>query len=171
MTIAQVSKTSKYSNLTQIQEVKQIIFKDISRIFNITLKPFNKITESSNNFDSKEVNKIVNHPIHIIENTGELSPSAFIPFCYFGDWIGVKIDEFEVPVCTGFQATILNDQLCYKIDLNNLAKNSSSKDYKQGFTFYVDTNQDRQINTSTGESEFMIYLDTVGMYHRTYKYV
>ena len=31
---------------------------------------------------------------------------------------GVNIDQFDIPVCTSFKATILNDQLCYEVDLN-----------------------------------------------------
>ena len=55
----------------------------------------------------------------------QLSPSAFIPFCDFGGnmaTMGVKIDQFDVPVCNSFQAKILNDQLCYEVDLNLLSK-------------------------------------------------
>ena len=50
-----------------------------------------------------------------------MSPSAFIPFCELaGDMsvVGTKLDKFEVPVCNSFKAKILNDQLCYEIDVN-----------------------------------------------------
>ena len=32
--------------------------------------------------------------------------------------MGVKIDQFDVPVCNSFEATVLNDQLCYEVDPN-----------------------------------------------------
>ena len=65
--------------------------------------------------------RVSNHPVHFVTNGGELSPSAFIPFCEFGgnmSAMGVKIDQFDVPVCNSFQAKVLNDQLCYEVDLN-----------------------------------------------------
>ena len=34
--------------------------------------------------------------------------------------MGVNIKQFDVPVCNSFKAKILNDQLCYEIDLNKL---------------------------------------------------
>ena len=54
---------------------------------------------------------MTNHPVHIINKENRLSPSAFIPFCDFGGnmtAIGVMIEEFDIPVCNGFHAKILN---------------------------------------------------------------
>ena len=54
-----------------------------------------------------------NHPVHIITKDNLPSPSALIPFCEFGgsmSVVGIKIDQFDVPVCNCFQARILNDQ-------------------------------------------------------------
>ena len=31
--------------------------------------------------------------------------------------LGVMIEEFDIPVCNGFHAKILNDQRCYEIYL------------------------------------------------------
>ena len=39
--------------------------------------------------------------------------------------MGVKIDKFDVPVCNSFQAKILNDQLCYEVNLNNFSDTSN----------------------------------------------
>ena len=50
---------------------------------------------------------IINHPVHIKTKDYKISPSAFIPFCDFGgsmSAMGVKIDQFDVPVCNSFQA-------------------------------------------------------------------
>ena len=39
------------------------------------------------------------HPVHILNNKGELSASSFIPFCSFGNYlIGEKKKEFDIPV-------------------------------------------------------------------------
>ena len=93
--------------------------------------------------------KIINHPVHIIDDGGHLSPSAFIPFCGFGENLtatGSKIDIIDLPICTSFQAKVLNDQLCYEIDLNKFSdKNNIDKQIRSGFFFMMDYNEDRQI--------------------------
>jgi len=35
--------------------------------------------------------------------------------------MGVKIDQFNVPVCNAFEAKIMNDQLCYEVDLERFS--------------------------------------------------
>ena len=114
---------------------------------------------------------------------GELSPSAFIPFCEFGgnmSAMGVKIDQFDVPVCNIFQAKIMNDQLCYEVDLKKFSdENNTRKEFKLGFSFLLDYNEDRQValdqevnnlefglTNSFGELDqnkhAFVYLDTIG---------
>ena len=113
-------------------------------------------------------------------------PSAFIPFCEFGgnpNSVGAKIEEFDMPVCNSFQSKILNDQLCYEIDLNKFTnKDNIKQELTNGFVFTMDYNEDRQI---TFDQEFQneeeisllskathsdahqhssIYLDTIGLY-------
>ena len=34
--------------------------------------------------------------------------------------MGKKIDKFSLPVCNSFKANILNDQLCYELDVNEV---------------------------------------------------
>ena len=94
MTLAAVSESVYYqipisgygdvdyhATLTQVQEVKAFIFNDFSRIFNLTLQHFENFIEHNHVLNSNMVHKIVNHPVHIIDRDGKLSPSAFIPFC------------------------------------------------------------------------------------------
>ena len=99
---------------------------------------------------SETIYKITNHPVHILDKDGEYSPSAFIPFCEFqGNMsvMGVKIDQFDVPVCNSFQEKILNDQLCYEVDLQNLKhENIYEKDIKLGLAFLMDYNEDRNLS-------------------------
>ena len=96
--------------------------------------------------------------------------------------MGVKIDQFDDPVCNSFQATILNDQLCYEVDLNRFSNKSNiAKELELGFYFFMDYNEDRQATTqSTSDREeeksgiggnllesdkdkhAFIYLDTIG---------
>ena len=52
-------------------------------------------------------------------------PSAFIPFCDFGEnmsAMGMKIDQFSIKVCNSFQPKIMNDQLCYEVDLDKFSR-------------------------------------------------
>ena len=127
-----------------------------------------------------------NHPVHIKNERGELSPSAFIPFCEFGGNIssmGVRIEEFDVPVCNSFQAKIMNDQLCYEVDLNRFSNmHNIDKELELGFIFLLDYNEDRQFSLDEESSTInkfglasslvksdqrqksFIYLDTIGKY-------
>ena len=90
---------------------------------------------------------LMNHPVHF-NMDGQMSPSAFIPFCDFGgnmEKMGVKINQFDVPVCNSFQARILNDQLCYEVDLEKFRNNTNIEhELKLGFVFVMDYNEDRQ---------------------------
>ena len=129
----------------------------------------------------------INHPVHILTKENKMSVSAFIPFCDFGgnmSLMGVKIDLFGIPVCNSFQAKILNDQLCYEVDLNRFSnQNNIGRELKLGFHFVMDYNEDRQIITtdknfkaeqdqslavrvveSDENSHAFIYLNTVGKY-------
>ena len=96
----------------------------------------------------------VHHPVHIVNKEGGRSPSAFIPFCEFGSnmsSMGVRIEEFDVPVCNSIKAKVLNDQLCYEVDLNRFSnKDNIENELKSGFVFIMDYNEDRQINTIQG---------------------
>ena len=47
-----------------------------------------------------------NHPVHIMDTTGNLSPSAFIPFCAWADdmeALGTRVPNFSLPVCSAFR--------------------------------------------------------------------
>ena len=94
--------------------------------------------------------------------------------------MGIKIDQFKVPVCNVFQAKILNDQLCYEVDLDKLLDKNDINNYlRLGFLFFLDFNEDRQVvfNKDFKEEKFgftrrldesnqddhaFIYLNTIG---------
>ena len=98
----------------------------------------------------EDFQKIINHPVHIVDENYNLSPSAFIPFCEFGgnmSALGVKIEQFSVPVCNSFKALVLNNQLCYEVDLKkHFSKESLKAGLELGLILLVDYNIDRQIN-------------------------
>ena len=132
------------------------------------------------------MHKLSNHPVHIFDNQENLSPSAFIPFCGYGgdmEAMGVKIDLFDVPVCNSFQAKILNNQLCYEVDLYKIfTKDIIKKGVKIGLIILIDHNEDRQVYiehkeperkpknfltdlvTISDEPTSMIYVNTIGKY-------
>ena len=60
--------------------------------------------------------------------------------------MGVKIDQFDVPVCNSFQAKIMNDQLCYEVDLHTFSvRNNVKNDLELGLNILMDYNEDRQV--------------------------
>ena len=119
-----------------------------------------------------DFHQVTNHPVHILNVNETFSPSAFIPFCAFGEdmkAMGKEIDGFDDPVCNSFKAKIRNDQLCYEVDLNKFKSSFSQSSLKKGFTFYVDLNQDKQYPTKVSDSEdmdFMVYLNALGNFLR-----
>ena len=95
--------------------------------------------------------KVSNHPVHILNSEGEFSPSSFIPFCFFGNKnLGQYIDAFEVPVCNVFQTEIWNDKLCFEMDLNLLKdENDIESQLINGITLVLDFNEERQFREDT----------------------
>ena len=121
---------------------------------------------------------MTNHPVHIVNETGQISPSSFIPFCSFGEEMnamGIKMDNFDVPVCNSFKEIIHNDQLCYQIDLEKFKKAEMlDKQLKHGLVIILDENKDRQfilgdkkiggkrnLFSPEEENSIQIHLDTI----------
>ena len=126
------------------------------------------------------------HPVHMISKGGKISPSAFIPFCEFGGNVStmeLMSDQFDVPICNSFEPKILNDELCYEIDVNKYtSKDNTEKELKSGLIFIMDYNEDRQITLDQGDKKgvdkslhgriqksedthnAIIYLETIGMH-------
>ena len=47
--------------------------------------------------------------------------------------MGIMIEQFEVSICNSFKAKVLNDQLCYEVDLNfHSDKNNIENELKLG---------------------------------------
>ena len=90
-----------------------------------------------------------NHPVHIFDENGSFSPTAFIPFCAFGGdmmVVGTTNEQFDVPVCNSFKPQIRNDQLCYQIDLEDYKDTDNiEKQLKEGLVLIVDYNEERKM--------------------------
>ena len=127
--------------------------------------------------DKKLLKTVSNHPVHILNNEGGMSPSSFIPFCSFGEeFIGARINKFDIPVCTIFKPTINFDQLCFETDLQELKDSNIERIENQlemGLTLVLDYNEERQINYNAiskdakkkslyrHDKSVAIYLDTI----------
>ena len=146
------------------EEMKQVIFSDLAKGFNLTFNQF----RAHEFIEEPKVQKILNHPVHIIDEEGNLSPSALIPFCEFGgnmSVMGVKTEHFHIPVCKSFISKIFNDQLCYELDPNKYKQILTPEKFKQGMkeglNIYIDTNNDRQ--STSRDTDFTIHLNTLGI--------
>ena len=121
----------------------------------------------------KEVSKLsrndllqANQPAHIVNAGGNLSSSAFIPFCAFaGDMsvVGSTVEGFSLPVCKIFQPRDLEGQICFSTNLSSIEKlpspdQGSNKGRIQvimlsypffcsGLTLAIDYNSERGIHT------------------------
>ena len=135
--------------------------------------------------------KVTNHPPHIVEEDSTISPSALIPFCWFGNEadVGVKVDQFKFPVCNSFKPIMRKDQLCYEFDPAPYIKNKSGRMEKNGLNLIINENRDRHLDLmkkfeSIPELNFYdikknekeqegtkIYLDAIGKYYLLYRHV
>ena len=91
----------------------------------------------------------MNHPVHILDRDGNLSPSSFIPFCSFGgdlSLMGTEADMFPIPVCNSFREKSFNGQLCYEADINKYKGRVDWQNSLQtGLSFVVDINEEYNI--------------------------
>ena len=97
--------------------------------------------------------------------------------------MGVHIKESYLPICNRFTAEILNDQLCYTIDINKYKDEEDFQEQlKLGLVFLMDYNEDRQvtlndsqdnknianlvnnIDESNDDKNALIYLNTIGQF-------
>ena len=104
----------------------------------------------------------------MVNKDGNLSSSAFIPFCGYGTNIsnlGIKNNQSSVPVCNSFRPRLLNDQLCYEVDVNDFIERSVlQKELKIGLMFMIDHNEDRQVSSTKGQDD-QNYLLRLGKYN------
>ena len=69
----------------------------------------------------------------------EKLPSALIPYCAVGEFIGKKMPGFDVRVCDIFQEKVVDGQVCYEADVNSLRKHGDWKlAVERGLVLIVD---------------------------------
>ena len=118
--------------------------------------------------DKNLLQTLNNHPVHIVDEKGNLSPSAFIPFCSFGNDIesmSMQIENFSLPVCNSFKAVVHKDQICYQVDLEKFRNYEKFKEQLvNGLVLILDYNEDRNMLYSTSsaiEERGYIFIDTI----------
>ena len=94
----------------------------------------------------------ISHPPHLDFNT--LSASAFIPFCAFKTSMVISepptwIPNISYPLCSAFQPTILEGQLCYKLQMNTTSGEGKSNQ----LMLLLDYNEDRSTFASLDQTE------------------
>ena len=122
----------------------------------------------------KDIQKLANHPVHIKDKEGNLLPTALIPFCEFNGNIsvmGLKIDQFDDPVCNSFEAKIVGDQMCYTIDPNKY-KNFHDDNDIFSISLYLSFNEDRMFSTSKLDDglldqQKLILIETISKYPKS----
>ena len=100
---------------------------------------------------------------HIINDENGMTNSAMIPFCEFGgnmSVMGIKMDQFDVPVCNSFRPIIVLDQLCYQVDPNEYKDKIDLKG-DLSLTLFINYNEDRE-DADTQIQEYFITVNTIG---------
>ena len=114
---------------------------------------------------------MTNHPVHIVDVDGNLSPTALIPFCEFGgnmSVMGTKIDPFNVPVCNSFRPKILQEQLCYTVDPNMYKRYVDEKNVELSLGLFINYNEDRELSLEndkislSDDENYIIIVETIG---------
>ena len=75
--------------------------------------------------------------------------------------MGVKIDQFDVPVCNSFRPKIIRDQLCYTVDPNEYKHKIDLKG-DLSLSLFIHYNEDRQLEDTDRSEEHSIIVDTIG---------
>ena len=79
--------------------------------------------------------------------------------------MGVKIDQFDVPVCNSFRPKIIRDQLCYTVDPNKYKHNIDSEG-DLSLSLFIHYNEDSQMEYVDSSEEHTIIVDTIGKFIR-----
>ena len=91
------------------------------------------------------------HPAHLIASSGSLTPAALIPFCTYQTnmtLLGQTSPALNSVVCSRFQPTILEGQLCYVLNLTSIRTNRARAGQKAGLMIFLD-----QGNTNGGREK------------------
>jgi len=78
--------------------------------------------------------------------------------------MGVKIDQFDVPVCNSFRPKIIRDQLCYTVDPSKYQDKITLKQ-ELSLALFINYNEDKEIvleKSETMPEDDIIIIETIG---------
>ena len=110
--------------------------------------------------------KKLKHPVHIIADDGQRSPTALIPFCQvannFSLFLEEKVNHYDVPYCHIFKPKIVGDQLCYEVNPNKYKDYMIESD-EYSLRLFINYNEDRKIisNIDLNDKELEYSTETV----------
>ena len=101
------------------------------------------------------------HPPHLVSDQS----SAFIPFCAYKtklnfSELSLTLNGTNFPLCSSFKPTVLEGQLCYKLELNKLSGQGKQKelmlllDYNEDLSLHVSLNYDLTASLSNDTISF-----------------
>ena len=122
------------------------------------------------------ISRVSNHPVHMVDEEGNINPSSFIPFCSFGDnqFFNNLSDynpELGMPVCDKFRPTMLDGRLCYRVTMDSFGQDITTQSGRgAGLNFIMDYNtermeQDIEQQQHIENREAMIYIETIGRHN------
>ena len=199
-TLGKLNAELSKRNLSSEKKVISFFMESVTKHLNLEHPHLAAMNTGYSTFDQTErkvdkikntfVQSITTHPVHILNKTGSFNPSALIPFCDLNgnmEVVGTHHSKFPIPVCSAFVKVTLNNQVCYKIDVNEFLKEVAVNGQQNvGLNLFLDYNEDKQyidqkvellVNSSLSMSrnliksknkgninEAMIYFSTLGNY-------
>ena len=81
--------------------------------------------------------------------------------------MGVKNEQFDVPVCNSFRPKIVKDQLCYQVEADEY-KHFMDENIELSTELYINYNEDRQFSSSDMKDQEVpkILIETIGKYKK-----
>ena len=75
--------------------------------------------------------------------------------------LGVKIDQFNAPVCNSFRPKLIKDQLCYTVD-PNVYKDKIDLKGELSLSLFIHFNEDRQMEETDSNRKNSVIVDIIG---------
>ena len=93
------------------------------------------------------IEELSSHPVHLVNSCGQVMPSAFSPYCWFGtemENLGTLMENFTYPVCNAFTPVLMEGKLCYELDTDKI-KESAKPGSANGLVLLLDVSLDRSV--------------------------
>ena len=98
------------------------------------------------------------HPPHMINSEESPLPAAFIPFCaYQSNVLGVLEADLPFTSCSLALPTVLDGQLCYSINISNIAKEKTKSGGDNGLLILLDSGPSKTEEEKKGKEEKAVH--------------